>query len=368
MNEETDTPPKRETPKTVIFSSNSGDKIRAIFFKSSDETQRVRKKSSENTLLSPRSQSKANILPGVVEIIESLSFEQQIARFGNLQDADGYTLLMHAIRNLDFPVFIKILENKNINLNLKDKEGNTALHHAAFANRAEYIMPLLQERRLSTRKKNRNGVTPRELIDRSPMRRLHSLIAMRKKIHEKKNRLPLVAIMLDSDEENFISELPKHDPGEKDSEANTVLHYAAYLGKAAHVNLLLLDYRVEIDLKNMYELRPMECFYSANTPDAKNVRTNFFARQMLDVEINKHLILRTLNTKNPTEESIADILGAMKDFRGDTEEIIPFPECFSPQLIRDIINWRAAKNAPDWSAFHVEGDLSSKSVEVSDPI
>jgi len=59
----------------------------------------------------------------------------------NIQDIDGRTALMHAIKYM--PVVAKELIDAGVDLNIQDKNGNTALLHVIFTNNTEVAKKLI---------------------------------------------------------------------------------------------------------------------------------------------------------------------------------------------------------------------------------
>jgi len=66
----------------------------------------------------------------------------------NIQDENGNTILMYVVESNDIPISKKLLRNPNININLKNNEGDTALDIALKEKNIVFINLLLNDDRL----------------------------------------------------------------------------------------------------------------------------------------------------------------------------------------------------------------------------
>ena len=78
----------------------------------------------------------------------------------NLKDTNGYTVLMLAIASDQIKVAFKILDKDNVNINKIDKNGNTALHHVTGMGNYEIIMKLLEKDDIDLFIENKQGLSP----------------------------------------------------------------------------------------------------------------------------------------------------------------------------------------------------------------
>eukprot|EP01031_Cornospumella_fuschlensis_P031361 gene31361-37901_t len=95
---------------------------------------------------------------GYVEIVDLL-LEDADAAFLNEQDHEGCTALYHACKEEHLKVVQALLTNPSLDLNVKNKMGNTALH-ASIDCRSAVLHALLAKPSLDVNVQNKNGVTP----------------------------------------------------------------------------------------------------------------------------------------------------------------------------------------------------------------
>jgi len=95
-------------------------------------------------------------------IINNSEFLNQII---NIKDHEYGLTVLHLIIGLDYyDIFIKILENKNIELNLSDNFGNTPLHYTIIDNRLQMTEYLININNINYNATNINGDTALHLF------------------------------------------------------------------------------------------------------------------------------------------------------------------------------------------------------------
>ena len=83
----------------------------------------------------------------------------------NIQDNNGYTILMWLVESNDIPISKKLLLNPNIDINLKNNEGDTALDIALKEKNRDFINLLLNDNRLNKTSKSLNNAILTENIN-----------------------------------------------------------------------------------------------------------------------------------------------------------------------------------------------------------
>ena len=81
----------------------------------------------------------------------------------NARDADGMTALHHAFINEYTRVVDALLSFEDIDVNARDAKGLTALHHAVLLNATEIVEKLLAHAKIKVNIRNNDGRTPAQL-------------------------------------------------------------------------------------------------------------------------------------------------------------------------------------------------------------
>ena len=84
----------------------------------------------------------------------------------DLQDVNGWSALHFAAQENDVNC-LKALIDKKATIDITDKHGNTPLWRALFENASEEIVLLLLESKADIKKKNLHGVPPKDLVEKS---------------------------------------------------------------------------------------------------------------------------------------------------------------------------------------------------------
>lgn len=158
----------------------------------------------------------------------------------NIQDNEGYTPLMRILEEEDFDFTLaKMLIKQGSNLNLKNKEGQTALH--IFASHTWTFSPYLLENFIKSganiNAKDKNGLTP--------------LMYIIKKFEAAPKCIYLPSIYLGNKAIEILLDYGAN-PNDKDEDGNTALSYLVQHDNNGHTRLVktLLKFNADPFIKN----------------------------------------------------------------------------------------------------------------------